>query len=90
MAIKTKLTKRIIEQTPVPATGRLELKDTDMPGLVLRIKPTGARTLSLPKTPSAPMMRCQGPNRVILSSHAGNNPTAMALAGFADQVTAPD
>jgi integrase len=43
MATRTKLTKRICEQAP-PAKGRIELRDTEMPGLVLRISSAGGRT----------------------------------------------
>lgn len=41
------LTQRILDATPLPATGFMELRDATVRGLVVRIYPSGARTFSL-------------------------------------------
>ena len=46
MAERLDFTIREIESLAAPATGRLELKDTKVPGLYLRVTPNGVKTFS--------------------------------------------
>lgn len=43
---RLKFTKKAIEALPVPASGRVEYNDTDLPGLRLRVSFTGSRIFS--------------------------------------------
>ncbi|WP_447974207.1 tyrosine-type recombinase/integrase [Nitrospira sp. Kam-Ns4a] len=46
--MRTKLTKRVIEQTPCPTTGQVFVRDTELPGFAVRLTP-GAKTFILEK-----------------------------------------
>lgn len=46
MAVRLDFTIREIESLTAPASGRLELKDTKVPGLYLRVTPNGVKTFS--------------------------------------------
>ena len=43
----TPLTQRVLDATPVPATGRIELRDPSVRGLVVRIMASGAKSFSI-------------------------------------------
>ena len=44
---KTPQTQRVLDATPVPATGRIELRDPSVRGLVVRIMASGTKSFSL-------------------------------------------
>ena len=49
--MRNKLTDRYLQSLKPPAAGRLEIVDTDAPGLVLRVTPNGIKSWAIRYTP---------------------------------------